>query len=661
MKLPSVPYPNNSRSTVGQARRQQTLAFGGLDYTYSARAGKMSDCMNLSTRNYPALSPRLGMRRDAHYNAATAAFSWDDKLVVVDGTDLIYDGTVKGQVITGPKQFAVVNTKLCVWPDKVCVDLTTGTFHRLDAAIQTIGDDLAYDGDTITGDDLPGELEPEDLVTISGTWQGMGDVTDGRVVSVDRDSITFAEDTFPRVKSRAPVPQDTTYQAGATICLEWLYRIAGTTYTAYYPIVLPKTVAYKDVFYTAEYYPASGYPDTLPPAELTVGLWNRDAKETVFTVVSTGATEAPAESVANLRVSNYHYGSGTVTFTRKVPDLDFICESGNRLWGISNRQTNTVWNPETGEPDTFTSRVIYASALGDPTKWWTFEGVDTDSWQVAVGSEGDFTGLIPYGGAVCCFKEKRLVRVLGDYPSQYSTAEEELEGVAPGSGKSLCVVGGLLLYHGTAGFYAYGGGQPRLISENLGLKRYTNAVAGTDGRRYFVSATKPAVRGSNAFFAWDSLTGLWFLENEFTILDFIRIGGETKFLNTNGNLVAIDGADADYWTEKPVSWFAEFAPFPEEDGHDRRRYLRLLLRTDTRDGGTVKVKVKFNGEDTWRTVKTITAEDNNGGVQTTVIPVFPNRIDRMRVRLDGDGDVRILSLAREYLDDGTVYGGEANA
>ena len=153
--------------------------------------------------------------------------------------------------------------------------------------------------------------------------------------------------------------------------------------------------------------------------------------------------------------------------------------------------------------------------------------MDTDSWQVAVGSEGDFTGMIPYGGAVCCFKEKRLIRVLGDYPSQYATAEEELEGVAPGSGKSLCVVGGLLLYHGRQGVFAYGGGQPRLLSSEFGEIRYENAAAGTDGRRYYVSLTGP---DEPRLLTWDSLTGLWFREDDTRALDFCRLGGELLML-----------------------------------------------------------------------------------------------------------------------------------
>ena len=62
-----------------------------------------------------------------------------------------------------------------------------------------------------------------------------------------------------------------------------------------------------------------------------------------------------------------------------MPELDFLCENENRLWGCKG--------------DT-----IYASKLGDPFNWNVFDGVSTDSYAVDVGSAGDFTGCFAYRG-----------------------------------------------------------------------------------------------------------------------------------------------------------------------------------------------------------------------------------------------------------------------
>lgn len=70
--------------------------------------------------------------------------------------------------------------------------------------------------------------------------------------------------------------------------------------------------------------------------------------------------------------SSFTQESG-LKLTRKVPDMDYICENGNRLWGCSSA-----------------NHEVYASKLGDPTNWNAFEGISTDSYAATVGSDGDY-------------------------------------------------------------------------------------------------------------------------------------------------------------------------------------------------------------------------------------------------------------------------------
>lgn len=64
----------------------------------------------MSARRYPYLSTRRGREQLTQYEGATALTAWN-KLVAVQGVDLLYDGTVVGHVSPGEKQFAVINTK----------------------------------------------------------------------------------------------------------------------------------------------------------------------------------------------------------------------------------------------------------------------------------------------------------------------------------------------------------------------------------------------------------------------------------------------------------------------------------------------------------------------------------------------------------------------
>ena len=84
--------------------------------------------------------------------------------------------------------------------------------------------------------------------------------------------------------------------------------------------------------------------------------------------------------------SQFTQGSG-LTLKRTVPDVDFVCENENRLWGCSSK-----------------NHEIYSSKLGDPANWQSFEGISTDSYAVTVGSDGDFTGCVSHMGYVIFFK-----------------------------------------------------------------------------------------------------------------------------------------------------------------------------------------------------------------------------------------------------------------
>ena len=138
-----------------------------------------------------------------------------------------------------------------------------------------------------------------------------------------------------------------------------------------------------------------------------------------------------------------------------IPKLDYICEKDNRLWGVSNKADNEVYDPETGEYRHYTSRVLYASALGLPHRFFDFDGTAADSYQVAVASEGDFTGIIGYSDSVVAMKEDKVYRVFGDYPAAYQMYEYTIPGCAKGSHASLQIIGEILYYAGRNGIYAY--------------------------------------------------------------------------------------------------------------------------------------------------------------------------------------------------------------
>ena len=101
--------------------------------------------------------------------------------------------------------------------------------------------------------------------------------------------------------------------------------------------------------------------------EMNQSFWER--YQELQDILDTGKGEA------------YGFTDIDVRLSRKVPDMDFVCEWNNRLWGCSSEKHE-----------------LYASALGDPYNWNVFEGTSQDSYILTIGSTGEFTGICAYGG-----------------------------------------------------------------------------------------------------------------------------------------------------------------------------------------------------------------------------------------------------------------------
>ena len=127
MYLPQIPY-NVSKT------KSEIMAMRGINWSDRIQDGDLRDAKNLSARRYPYIATRRGRKQLETYENATALTAWG-KLVAVQGTDLLYDGEVVGQVSEGEKQFAVVNTKMVIFPDKVYLDIGTKEIKPLGASI----------------------------------------------------------------------------------------------------------------------------------------------------------------------------------------------------------------------------------------------------------------------------------------------------------------------------------------------------------------------------------------------------------------------------------------------------------------------------------------------------------------------------------------------
>ena len=315
--------------------------------------------------------------------------------------------------------------------------------------------------------------------------------------------------------------------------------------------------------------------------------------------------------------------SETLSIARTVPDMDFICENENRLWGCKD--------------DT-----IYASKLGDPFNWNVYDGLATDSYAVGVGSAGDFTACTSYLGYPIFFKEDVIYKVYGDKPSNYQVMSSASLGVEHGSSRSIAVAGETLFYLSKAGIMAYSGGIPQAIGSAFGTVRYKNAVGGSDGRKYYVSMQ--ASDGSYSVFVYDTWTNLWHREDSLQILDF-GYDREMYFMSADGKIwITPNAREIPYGavSEGTIESIAEFGDFVENDPNVKG-ISKLQLRIEIDANSSVEIQIKYDSKDEWQTVKRLTAETK----RSYYLPVIPRRNDHLRLKLIGTGTWRLYSLVRE--------------
>jgi len=324
--------------------------------------------------------------------------------------------------------------------------------------------------------------------------------------------------------------------------------------------------------------------------------------------------------------------TGTLSVGRVMPDMSFICESGNRLWGCDER-------------------TIYASKLGDPTNWNVFDGVETDAWAWDPGGAGDFTGCCSYLGYPCFFRENAVFKVYGSMPSNFEAMGGESLGVLPGGDESIAAAGGTLFYLSSAGFTVYTGGIPRTIHDAFGERRFVSAISCTDGLKYYASATDED--GIKQLFVYDTRRGCWHIEDGIDIIGACRYEGDAAFLTAAGEIwVSGTAHSGDGMEEAVFGWLAEFGDFTHDSankyyagsGPNKKGVSKIQMRYELEEGATAKVYIRFDSGGDW-----IQAGDTQSGKgkRSCYLPMIPRRCDHFSIKIEGTGGCRVYSLTVE--------------
>lgn len=189
---------------------------------------------------------------------------------------------------------------------------------------------------------------------------------------------------------------------------------------------------------------------------------------------------------------------------------------------------------------------------------------------------------------------------------------------------------------------AYSGGTTQSVASAFGLERYHNAVAGSDGLKYYVSMQNEA--GDWNLFAYDTRLGIWEREDDTQALGFAW-DSNLYFLDADGTLwlngrprTVPEGATL----EDPVQSMVEFGEFVDNDPN-KKQIAKLQVRISIDAGASVTFWMMFDSSGTWEEINTIESQV----LRSYYLPLVPRRCDHYKIKITGTGGWRLYSLTRE--------------
>ena len=341
---------------------------------------------------------------------------------------------------------------------------------------------------------------------------------------------------------------------------------------------------------------------------------NPRAAGTYDYVVIVGILDEAVTATSNLRLE------------RSMPIMDFIVESGNRLWGC---MYGVAANGQVVNE-------IYASKLGDFKNWNCFMGLSTDSYASSCGTDGQFTGAVTHLGYPLFFKENCVHKVYGNYPANFQIQTTACRGVQKGCEKSLAIVNETLFYKGRSGVCAYDGSLPTEASYAMGNEVYSEAVGGAHGNKYYISMKD--VEGNPNLFVYDTVKGMWHREDDLLVDCFCSCRGELYAIS-GGKIITMLGSGTQDTEE--VEWMVETGEIGITSP-DMKYISRLTVRMSMDVGSEVRFLAQYDLMDDWDEICVL----EGTSLRSFSIPIRPRRCDHMKLRIEGVGNVKIYSITK---------------
>ena len=277
---------------------------------------------------------------------------------------------------------------------------------------------------------------------------------------------------------------------------------------------------------------------------------------------------------------------------------------------------------------------------------------------------GEVTGIVSFGSRVIVFKADAMYEIVNT-KNPFRIADVFNTGCI--DGRSAKVVGGNLFFASEDGVYLYTGGKPECISRKLDIKRITSAVAGTDGKKYYLSCVYKNKKDNDisVLFVYDVEYGVWAKQDyKGDIIGMTYVDGHLYGIVNNSTVEAPGNADiVELNTENydGQEWFAETDLMMNDTAGNYtvspKRINKIFMLAEMNPASELEISVMGADED-YTDEDVVKKKYVNDSSETKTIPIRLNIKKKadygLRVRVSGKGYSKVYSMEITYTDGGTL-------
>jgi hypothetical protein len=294
-------------------------------------------------------------------------------------------------------------------------------------------------------------------------------------------------------------------------------------------------------------------------------------------------------------------------------EIDFITVHMNRIFGVKGQS-------------------IYACKLGDHTQWEDYSGDTNDSWAADIAGNGNIKGITSYQNHVIFQTESSMHELYGYKPSNFQIQETIGQGILSNSYSELK---NTLYFAGSHGIYAFSGGMPRLITNELRIP-FVSCVLGNDREKLFASIFDG--RGYHLI-VYDPASGLIHREDDLGVIRFVYLDG-LYALCIDGRLLRFGSG------QEEITWEFTTPFYYDGDVFRDKRVTNIELHAELPADSEISVFIDYSNG--FSLIKTFGAGDG----RVARIPVSV-RGNAYRLKVSGRGDVMIKALKRLSIGGGS--------